>query len=80
MNIYAIHREKPFSTEYNVMVYSSKKLAEKKVKELNEAYGKWREDRNTIWEDHGNANFLDWIYNNPTPDYYKVEKIKVITK
>lgn len=80
MNIYAIHREKPFSTEYNVMIFSSKKLAEKKIKELNEVYRKWREVKNNIRGGYGSPSFLDWIYNNPTPDKYRLEKIKVITK
>lgn len=62
------------------MVYSSKKLAEKKVKELNEVYRKWREVKNTMWVDYGNANYMDWIYCNPTPYHYRIEKIKVITK
>lgn len=80
MNIYAIHRDRPFSTEYNVMVYSSKKLAEKKVKELNEVYRKWREVKNTMWVNYGNTNYMDWVYSNPTPDHYRIEKMKVITK
>ncbi len=80
MNVYAIHRERPFSTEYNVMIFSTKKLAEKKIKELNEVYRKWAEVKNSMWADYGNVHYIDWIYSNPTPDRYRLEKLKVITK
>lgn len=80
MNIYAIHREKPFTTEYNVMVYSSKKVAESKIKEANEEYRKWSEIKKHFYNNssYSNINFLDFIYSNPTPDRYRIEKIKVL--
>lgn len=82
MNVYAIHKEKVWTTEYNVAICSSKKLAEKTVQNLNKDYDMWLVQKNDIKEYSGftGVDYMDFIYNNPQPLRYRFEKIKVFTK
>jgi hypothetical protein len=78
MNVYAIHRDNIFTTDYNVMICSSKKVAESKIKTANEAYYKWYEAKKTFAD--YSIKHLDFIYNNPMPSKYRFEKIQITCK
>ena len=84
MKVYAIHKENTFTTDYNVIICSSKKLVERKLQELNEKYVMWYKEKKYLsdngFSSYGNANYVDWIYRNPTPSKYRFEEIEVITK
>lgn len=82
MNVYAIHREKVWTTDYNIAICSSKKLAEKTVQELNKEYDKWLVEKNDVKKYSGfnGSDYMDFIYNNPEPPRYRFEKIKVFSK
>jgi hypothetical protein len=78
MNVYAIHREGVWTTYYNVAICSSKKLAEKCLQEMNAVYNKWSQERNKI--SHNSTEYLDFMYFNPQPCKYRIEKLKVFKK
>jgi hypothetical protein len=82
MYVYAIHRENVWTTDYNVAICSSKKLAEKTVQELNKEHDKWVVDKNDAekYSRFNDTNYMDFVYNNPKPRRYRFEKIKVFTK
>ena len=84
MNIYAIHKENTFTTDYNVIMCSSKKLAEQKLEELDEKYVIWYKEKKYLFDnsfsDYGNTNYVDWVYRNPKPSKYRLEKLEIITK
>jgi hypothetical protein len=81
MNVYAIHKERIWTTEYNVAICSSKKLAEKTVQELNEKYYKWIKEMNYLYENNFlGESYMDFVYSNPKPPKYCLEKLKVIKK
>ena len=84
MKVYAIHKENTFTTDYNVIICSSKKLAEQKLQELNEKYVIWYKEKKYLFDnsfsDYQNANYIDWLYRNPTPSKYRVERLEVVTK
>lgn len=70
MFVYAIHREKVWTTDYNVLIFSSKKMAQKVVEEANIKYDKWKENKEAS---------MSYFYENPQPPFYRFEKIKVCT-
>jgi hypothetical protein len=72
MFVYAIHREKVWTTDYNVLMFSSKKMAQKVVEEANVKYEKWKADKK--------AGLISYHYENPQPSRYRLEKIKVHNK
>jgi hypothetical protein len=78
MYVYAIHCEGIWTTNYNVAICSSKKLAENCIKEMNAEYDKWCEERNKIT--YNSTEYLDFSYHNPQPRRYRVEKIKVFKR
>ncbi len=78
MFVYAIHREGIWTTNYNVAICSSKKLAENTIKEMNAEYNKWKEERNKT--PHNSTEYLDFSYHNPQPHKYRIEKLKVFKK
>lgn len=84
MKVYAIHKENTFTTDYNVIICSSKKLAEQKLQELNEKYVIWYKEKKYLFDNsfsgYENANYIDWLYRNPTPSKYRVERLEVVTK
>lgn len=71
MFVYAIHRETVWSTDYNALVFSSKKMAQKVVEGANVKYEKWKADKN--------AGLISCPYENPQPSRYRLEEIKVET-
>ena len=85
MKVYAIHREGVWTTDYNVMICSSKKIADSKIKKWNEHYHLWHEAKKSLssgsasdyWS---NADYMDFIYNNTQPPKFIIEKIEVLTK
>lgn len=78
MYVYAIHGEGVWTTNYNVAICSSKKLAENCIQEMNAEYDKWCEERNKI--PHNSTEYLDFSYHNPQPRKYRIEKLKVFKK
>ena len=84
MNIYAIHREGVWTTDYNVWVCSSRKIAENKIKKMNDHYQMWREAKSSLGRgdisDYSRREYMDFIYNNPQPPKYRIEKIEVLKK
>jgi hypothetical protein len=78
MNIYAIHREGVWTTHYNVAVCSSMKVAKKCIDELNMEYKKWREKDEKIC--FNSAEYHNFLYSNPQPYRYRIEKLKVFKK
>ena len=85
MNVYAIHREGIWTTDYNVMICSSKKIADSKIKKWNEHYRMWHEAEKSLSSGstsdyRSNTNYMDFIYNNPRPPKFRIEKIKVLTE
>lgn len=70
MFVYAIHRETLWRTDYNVLMFSSKKMAQKVVEEANVKYEKWKTDK---------KDEFSYCYENPQPPHYRVEEIKVCT-
>jgi len=79
MNVYAIHRERIWTTDYNVMMYSSQDVAENKIQELNEAYNRWYKTQKDLYENHFcNNTYMDFVYNNPQPPQYRIEKFELI--
>jgi len=78
MNVYAIHRENIFNSDYNVEICMSKKVAEEHTKELNAAYEQWCEKKEKISFD--GVDYLNFIYTNPHPWKYRIEKLKVFKK
>jgi len=81
MNVYPIHKEGVWNTEYNVAICSSKKLAEKTVQELNKEYDTWLTEKkvNSFTGNNGMA-YMNFVHNNPQPPQYRFEKIQVFTK
>jgi hypothetical protein len=82
MYVYAIHGEGVWTTDYNVAICSSKKLAEKTVQELNKNYDKWIADKNDVekYSYFNGTNYSDFVYDNPKPSRYRIEKLKVFKK
>ena len=80
MKVYAIHRERVWTTDYNVMLCSSKRFAERNVKVLNERYDKWLEEKREIKEYsrlNDGLEYMDFVYNNPQPPRYRIEKLEI---
>ena len=80
MKVYAIHRERVWTTDYNVMICSSKRFAERNAKVLNERYDKWLEEKREIKEYsrlNDGREFMDFVYNNPQPPRYRIEKLEI---
>ena len=79
MNVYAIHRERVWTTDYNVMLCSSKRFAERNAKVLNERYDKWLDEKRVIKEYSGfnGFDYMDFVYNNPQPPRYRIEKLEI---
>jgi len=80
MNVYAIHRERVWTTDYNVMICSSKRFAERNAKVLNERYDKWLEEKREIKEYsrlNDGLEYMDFVYNNPQPPRYRIEKLEI---
>jgi len=84
MNVYAIHCEGIWTTDYNVMICTSKKIADSKIKKWNDHYHMWHKAIKSLSNgnasDYSNTNYMDFIYNNPQPSKFRIEKIKVLTK
>jgi len=76
INIYAIHRIKQHSTDYNVMFCSSKKVAERQIQIITESDNKWRKD---VEEEIRSKGYPDYVCN-LLKDKFRIENIKVITK
>lgn len=78
MKVYAIHRENVWTTDYNVIIYSSKRHAQKILKELNEPYRSYHEIKKHFGSNYKNDNYMDWLYQNPTPPKYRIEELIVV--
>lgn len=78
MNVYAIHRENVWTTDYNVAIYSSKKMAEKQIHQANLEYARWHQAMEQF-HSYG-ADHMDFIYNNPQPARYRIEQLKVVKR
>ncbi len=70
-----------FGTDYNVMICATKKIAESKIKKFNEKYHTWYKRKKYLYENEFLSEaYMDFFYNNPQPDRYRIEKFKVLTK
>ena len=82
MKVYAIHCENVWTTDYNVVIFYSKRHAQKILKELNEPYSLWNKEKKYLYDNgfsnYENANYMDWVYRNPTPAKYRIEELNVV--
>jgi hypothetical protein len=77
MNIYAIHEQKNCHVEYNVVICSTKTIADKQIKKLLKDYDEWKESVKREINKAYPKN--DYECSLKTPKFW-IEKIKVITK
>ena len=60
------------------MICSSKKVADQKIKDLNERYDEWCKFKVDLYEKKCNStDYIKFVYNNPQPSKYRIEKLEI---